>query len=57
MTEDPFFAVTARRELLRAEAEHRRRAALVQPPHASLRARLAERMPRLRPAPATCATC
>ena len=56
MYEDPSFAVAARRDLLRAEADRRRLVTLVQCCRESLRRRLGERLARLR-TPAPCPTC
>jgi len=57
MHEDPQFAVALRREALRAEAAHRRLVTLAAPRREPLRVRLADRLPRLRTAPAPCPTC
>jgi hypothetical protein len=57
MYEDPSFAVAARQQSLRAEADRYRLSTLVQCCRESLRRRVAERLARLRTPQVPCATC
>lgn len=57
MHEDPFFAVSARQAVLRAEAEHYRLVSLIECCRQSLRRRVAELVQRLRTTAVPCPTC